>query len=75
MSNDQDIPVYELLRVSMIYGLNDEVRRMAECSTLYSNKGWKTIVHERAWVLEDEDWQQRVNMFKICTVLCQSVED
>ena len=29
-------------------------------------RGWKNMVQDRAWVLEDTDWQNRVNMFKIC---------
>ena len=64
--NEYNSPIFEMMKVAIICGLYDEVKRMANCGITYSKKGWKNMVQDRAWVLEDADWQNRVNMFKIC---------
>ena len=64
--NEHNSPIFEMTKVAIIYGLYDEVKRMANCGIMYSKVGWKNMVQDRAWVLEDIDWQNRVNMFKIC---------
>ena len=64
--NEYFSPIFEMMKIAIIYGLYEEVKRMVTHCNTYSKKGWKNIVQDRAWVLEDADWQNRVNIFKIC---------
>ena len=59
MVNKHDSPLYDILRVYVIYGLNDDIMMMVLLSHMYSKDVWKKKMWERAWVIEDEDWSFR----------------
>ena len=49
--------VFDLLNVSTVFNLTDEVKGMIENRHYYPKSVWKSIVWKRAWALEDLYWR------------------
>ena len=56
IKNLYDSPIFDLLRISIIFGLYETVMNMTFNSHTYSKGIWKKIVWARAWEVEDKDW-------------------
>ena len=56
-------PVFDILRISIVYGLFDEVCRMIDGSAMFSKTQWKRVVWERAWQVEKDSWLHTRNLF------------
>ena len=50
-------PVFDLLNVSSVFGLIDEIKNMIENHYFYPKLVWRNIVWKRAWALEDLYWR------------------
>ena len=64
IENLKDSPIFEILRISVIYKLYDEVMRMIHGTVLFSKEAWKNRVWKTEWAIENEDWAYRLTMFK-----------
>ena len=49
-------PIFDILRISIIYGLFDEVCHMMSGVTVYSKQQWKQLIWSRAWQVEKDNW-------------------
>ena len=49
-------PIFDLLRVSMMFRMYDMVKRMANGTHVYSKLSWKNIVWTNAWKIDKEEW-------------------
>ena len=67
MENRLQSPTFDILRIASIFGLYDELGMMMQGLRFYSKRQWRDIVWAKAWELENQDWQFRVN-------LCRSME-
>ena len=63
VENRLQSPTFDMLRISEIFNLYNEIGMMIHVTRVYSKKQWRDIVWERAWVLENQDWQFRVALF------------
>ena len=61
--NRHNSPIYDLLRIAMVYGIFDIVINMILRNNYYSKKEWSGLVWKRAWEIEDEDWSNRTDFF------------
>ena len=64
MVNQLQSPTFDILRISYIFGLYEEVGLMMQGLRYYSKKQWRDMVWSKAWTLENQDWQYRVNLFR-----------
>ena len=53
-----------MLRISYVFGLYNEVGRMLQGTIFFIKKQWRDMVWEKAWMLENQDWQYSTNLFK-----------
>ena len=63
VENRLQSPTFDMLRISEILNLYNEIGMMIHGTRVYSKKQWRDIVRERAWLLENQDWQFRVALF------------
>ena len=64
IENVYDSPVFDILRVFIVYGMYEDVMRMVINSHMYSKRIWKDKVWARAWSVEDEDCRMRMTLYK-----------
>ena len=69
LQNKYDSPVFDLLKVAMIFGLYDDVMRMMAGTIIYEKAAWKRKVWHLAWELDDVDWRHRIAFFKSTNLL------
>ena len=69
MINEGDSPMFDRLRISIIFGLYEVVMNMIINSHRYSKEGWKKLVFGRAWEVEDNDWDITCSFHKSLTDL------
>ena len=69
MINEGDSPIFDWLRISIIFGLYEVVMNMIINSHMYSKEGWKKLVWGRAWEVEDNDWDITCSFHKSLTDL------
>ena len=62
--NKYDSPVYDILRIAIMYGVYGEIMRMVVNSHMYDKNDWKKKIWERAWKIEDEDCHMRLVLHK-----------
>ena len=67
-------PTFDILRISNIFGLYNEVGRMLHGTVLYSKKQWKDMVWEKAWYLENQDWHFRTNLFNSTKYISATID-
>ena len=63
--NASKSPTFDILRVSDIFNLQNEVDGMIQGTRYYSKKQWNNLVWSRAWEMENRDWKIRTNLFKV----------
>ena len=56
-------PIFDILRVSIIYGLFEEECRMISGVVVYSKQQWKHVVWNRAWQVEKDNWRYTTHLF------------
>ena len=56
IANAKDSPIYDMLRVSIVYNVYDTVMNMVLNEHTYSKLQSRRLIWERAWEIEDEDW-------------------
>ena len=61
--------VRDLLNITSLFNLEDEVRNMIERDHMYEKNTWKKLVWDRAWSLEDTFWRIEVNLKKELKIL------
>ena len=61
---------FDMLKISEIFGLFDEVGSMLLGTRFHSKEQWRDIVWRKAWVIENQDWVIRTNLFR--TTVCLS---
>ena len=64
IQNRYDSPIYDILRVSIMYNLYNDVMRMINGTILFTKYEWKKAVWQAAWRIEDEDWEYRSNLYR-----------
>ena len=69
LQNKYDSPVFDLLKVAMIFGVFDDVMRMMAGTIVYEKSAWKRKVWQLAWELDDVDWRHRITFFKSTNLL------
>ena len=57
MENEHDSPVFDILRVSVIFNMYDIIMNMVHHDHIYNKVQWRKMVWQRAWEVEDNDWQ------------------
>ena len=67
--NIYDSPIYDMLRVSMVMGLYEQVRNMIVAGHMYGKPIWRKIVWDRVWDIEKQDWELRVMHFRSTKLL------
>ena len=61
--NSSCSPIFEILRVSILFGIYRETMMMICGTHVYSKVGWKNLVWKHAWQIEEDDWRLRCSYF------------
>ena len=72
--NLNDSPIFEILNVAERLNLIDLCLNMIQNGHVYSKSGWSKIVWDKAWRLEDEEFQIAKNQLRQEKLLFQVIE-
>ena len=72
--NENDSPIFEILNVAERLGLIDVCFNMIHNGHVYSKPVWSKLVWEKAWLLEDEEFQICKNQLRQEKLLYQVLE-
>ena len=75
VKNVHQSPIFDILRISIIYGLYEEVCRQICGTFVYTKQAWKKIVCDRAWLIERESWNNVSLLFNNSRLLCRVMEE
>ena len=67
--NPSNSTVYDLLNVSSLFGLLEEVKNMVERDHIYSKQKWREKIWRRGWNLEDVYWEIERHLHKSLDLL------
>ena len=67
--NEYDSPVFDMIRISDLFGLYDEICGMFNGTRVYSKFQWKELVWKRAWDVENQDWSIRTSLFSSTKII------
>ena len=56
VENRLQSPTFDMLRISEIISLYNEIGMTLHGSRFFTKKQWRDIVWEKAWMLENQDW-------------------
>ena len=73
--NSLQSPTFDMLKISELFGLYEEVRQMLHRTRVYSKIQWRDIVWSRAWELENQDWYIRTNLFKSTEFISATIDN
>ena len=62
--NRHDSPVFDILKVALVFGLVDDIMHMIAGTRFYEKSEWKNKVWSLAWGIEDTDWRLKISHFK-----------
>ena len=62
--NKYDSPVYDILKVTIIYGLLDDIMHMIAGTRVYDKITWRNKVWKIAWEIDENDWRMKTLYFK-----------
>ena len=62
--NQRDSPVFDILKVALVFGLLDDIMHMIAGTRFYEKNVWKSKVWKIAWDIEDQDWRIKITLFK-----------
>ena len=74
IENRLQSPTYDILRVSDIFGLYDDVGNMMNGTAIFTKKQWKDKVWEKAWGLENQGWHFRTNFFSSTKYISATID-
>ena len=74
IENRLQSPTYDILRVSDMFGLYDDVCKMMNGTAIFTKKQWKDKVWEKAWGLENQDWHFRTNLFSSTKYISATID-
>ena len=63
-TNQYQSPIFDILRVSIMYNLYEEVCRYVCGIIVYSKEAWKRLIWERVWQIEKNGWDFTGAMFR-----------
>ena len=72
--NEHHSPLFDILRVSLLFGMMEMVVRMAKGTHFYSKTMWKNEVWKNAWAIDNEDWRNTSSMFSDTYYIRMTVE-
>ena len=61
--------VFDLLEVSALFGMLDEVKGMVQTQRFYPKSVWREMVWKRGWALEDVYWRIEKHLHKSLDIL------
>ena len=61
--NEFDSPLFDIMRVSIIFNMYDILMSMIFRNQMYSKTQWEKMVWANAWRVEDNDWQYSVILY------------
>ena len=67
-------PTFDILRISDIFGLLNDVRGMILGTKSFCKKQWKDIVWAKAWDIDNQDWKIRTALFQSTKYLKATLE-
>ena len=67
-------PIFDILRLSIIYGLYDEVCRMLCGTAMHSKKDWSNLVWKKAWQIENSAWAEDSTLFPDSTLISRMMK-
>ena len=73
--NSCNSPAFDLLRVAEIFDMSQDVDDLLNGNKTFSKRQWKSIVWEKAWDFERQDWDIRKVLFKTTKYLKVVVDD
>ena len=62
--NKYDSPVYDILKVALMYGLLEDIMHMIAGTRYFDKITWRNRVWKKAWEVEDHDWRMKTTYFK-----------
>ena len=74
MENRLGSPTFDMLRIANIFGLHNEVGNMLNGTAFYTKKQWKSLVWDKAWTLENQDWHFRTNLFNSTKYISATID-
>ena len=63
-ANIYDSPIFNMLRIAIIFDFYHIVMSIVTNEHFYSKLQWKTLIWNRAWQIEDSDWQYGTMFYK-----------
>ena len=69
MENKADSPIFDSLRIAILFGMYEIVMNMIFKSHDYPKSVWKNMMWARAWEVEDNDWSFRSTFQKTLSSL------
>ena len=72
--NEHHSPIFEMLRVAILFGLYLETVQMVFGIRAYSKVAWKNLVWGRAWSIEHDDWRTRCTYLNLLSGLRMCME-
>ena len=57
-------PIFNILKYAMCFGLMREVMGAILGTAVYTKKQWSNLIWDKAWRIEDQDWEFRADFFK-----------
>ena len=62
--NRHNSPTFDILRISEIFDIYEEVNMMLHGTRYYTKSQWKELVWSKAWDLDRQDWHFRKTVFR-----------
>ena len=62
--NECNSPIFDMIRISEIFGVFTDVKGMLNGTKSYSKHQWKDKIWKRAWDIEDQDRAYRTSLLK-----------
>ena len=66
--------IFDILRISIIYGLYNDVCRMLCGTVVYSKKEWSNVVWKKAWQIENKTWYDDAILFPDSTLISRMMK-
>ena len=64
--NKNNSPTFDILRISEIFDIYEEVNMMLHGTRYYTKSQWKELVWSKAWDLDRQDWHFRKTVEVLC---------
>ena len=71
--NEYYSPIFDLLRISMMFRMYDMVKRMANGTHFYSKSSWKNMVWINDWKIDRDEWVYTSALSNDTHYLCNTI--